>query len=168
MSSAVSRRLCYGTGIAKTHETTIKTTSATATMSDVAISSADECTKAIERALAAMDPPLDVYEGIVKLIAEFVPYGTKIPHTFPVRDGDDVARFDATSSDRFDVTNDGKTATLRSNASDTGSAFIGVSPTCHTGTRPTLHSRKRSRTRSRPKPKLRRKPKPNGFGPSLG
>lgn len=38
--------------------------------------SADECAQAIETALAAMDPPIEVYEGIIKLIAELArPYG---------------------------------------------------------------------------------------------
>lgn len=36
---------------------------------------AEECTRALERALAAMKPPLDVYEGILQLIAKFVPFG---------------------------------------------------------------------------------------------
>lgn len=35
---------------------------------------ADECTAALERALVAMEPPLDVYDCILRLIAEFVPY----------------------------------------------------------------------------------------------
>lgn len=39
-------------------------------MSDV-ISNADECARAIERALAAMDPPLEVFGGVLTLIAEF-------------------------------------------------------------------------------------------------
>lgn len=41
------------------------------------ISSADECTRALERALEAMNPPFDddVHEGIISLIANFVPYG---------------------------------------------------------------------------------------------
>lgn len=39
------------------------------------IRNADECAKALERALAAMNPPLDIYEGILQLIAAFVPYG---------------------------------------------------------------------------------------------
>lgn len=37
---------------------------------------ADECAKAIEEALEAMDPPLEVFEGILRLIAEFAqPHG---------------------------------------------------------------------------------------------
>lgn len=36
----------------------------------------DECVKALEVAVEAMDPPLDVFGGILRLIAEFVPYGT--------------------------------------------------------------------------------------------
>lgn len=47
-------------------------------MSDVVVRDADECARAIQRALAAMDPPIDVYEGIVKLIADFLSYGTSI------------------------------------------------------------------------------------------
>lgn len=39
------------------------------------MSDADECTRALEIALTAMKPPLDVYEGILRLIAAFVPYG---------------------------------------------------------------------------------------------
>lgn len=33
--------------------------------------SAEECAQAIESALAAMNPPLEVFGGVVKLIAEF-------------------------------------------------------------------------------------------------
>lgn len=40
-----------------------------------AIRNADECTQALERALEAMDPPLDVHAGILRLIANLVPYG---------------------------------------------------------------------------------------------
>lgn len=43
-------------------------------MSDV-VHDANGCARAIEAALEAMDPPLEVFEGIVKLIANFVPYG---------------------------------------------------------------------------------------------
>lgn len=43
-------------------------------MSDV-VRNADECARAIDAALEAMDPPIDVFEGILKLIAKFVPYG---------------------------------------------------------------------------------------------
>lgn len=40
-----------------------------------AVRNADECVKALERALEAMNPPLEVFGGILKLIAELVPYG---------------------------------------------------------------------------------------------
>lgn len=40
----------------------------------VAVSNALECAKALERALEALYPSLDVYEGVLLLIAEFVPY----------------------------------------------------------------------------------------------
>lgn len=43
-------------------------------MSDV-VPNADECVRALEQATQAMEPPLDVFEGILSLIAEFVPYG---------------------------------------------------------------------------------------------
>lgn len=43
-------------------------------MSDV-VRDADECARALEDALEAMDPPIDVHEGILRLIAELVPYG---------------------------------------------------------------------------------------------
>lgn len=33
--------------------------------------SADECARAIDSALATMDPPLEVFGGVVRLIAEF-------------------------------------------------------------------------------------------------
>lgn len=46
-------------------------------MSDNVPNNADECAKAINRALEAMEPPLDVYEGIVHLIAAFVSYGKR-------------------------------------------------------------------------------------------
>lgn len=39
------------------------------------IRNADECVAALVSALDAIDPALDVYEGIVRIIAEFVPYG---------------------------------------------------------------------------------------------
>lgn len=45
-------------------------------MSNV-VRNANECAQAIESALTTMDPPLEVYEGIVRLIAEFVSYGGK-------------------------------------------------------------------------------------------
>ena len=41
-----------------------------------AFTSVDECARALEDALAAMDPPIDVYEGILKFIGELAqPYG---------------------------------------------------------------------------------------------
>lgn len=44
-------------------------------MSDVT-QDVDECARLIEEALASMDPPIDVYSGILKLIAEFAqPHG---------------------------------------------------------------------------------------------
>lgn len=47
------------------------------------ICNADECATAIERATRAMDPPLEVYEGILQLIAVFAgppyPYGEQRP-----------------------------------------------------------------------------------------
>lgn len=44
-------------------------------MSD-AIRDADVCAQVIESALAVMDPPLEVFEGVLKLIAEYAqPYG---------------------------------------------------------------------------------------------
>lgn len=39
------------------------------------IRNAEECVQALAAALEAIDPSLDVYEGILQLIAEFVPYG---------------------------------------------------------------------------------------------
>lgn len=46
-------------------------------MSNV-IHAAEECVGAMESALDAMDPPIDVYECVLKLIAEFVePYSGK-------------------------------------------------------------------------------------------
>lgn len=41
----------------------------------IVVRDADECSRAIEAALEAMDPPIEVYGGIVRLIAELVPYG---------------------------------------------------------------------------------------------
>lgn len=43
------------------------------------VRNADECVDALSRALEAMEPPLDVYEGILRTIAEFTPYG-ELPH----------------------------------------------------------------------------------------
>ena len=31
----------------------------------------EECARVIERALEAMDPPIEIYTGILRLIAEF-------------------------------------------------------------------------------------------------
>lgn len=45
-------------------------------MSDV-VRKPDDCAQAIERALA-MDPPIEVFAGILRLIAAFVPFG-KLP-----------------------------------------------------------------------------------------
>lgn len=39
-----------------------------------AIRNTDDCVQALERAMGAMNPPLEVFEGILQLIAEFVPY----------------------------------------------------------------------------------------------
>lgn len=39
------------------------------------VRNAEECVKALERALAATYPQCDVYDGILRLIAELVPYG---------------------------------------------------------------------------------------------
>lgn len=38
------------------------------------VQNANECTDALAAAVDAMNPPIDVYEGILRLIAEFVPY----------------------------------------------------------------------------------------------
>lgn len=40
------------------------------------ITSADQCTRALEEALEAMEPPLNdnVHGGILRLIAEFMPW----------------------------------------------------------------------------------------------
>lgn len=43
-------------------------------MSDSVVRSADECVRALEKALVAMDTALEVYEGILRIIAAFVPY----------------------------------------------------------------------------------------------
>lgn len=40
-----------------------------------AIRNADDCVQALQSALAVMDSPLEIYEGVLQLIAEFVPYG---------------------------------------------------------------------------------------------
>lgn len=41
-----------------------------------AIFDVEKCAQAIERALTSMKPPLEVYEGILKLFVEFEkPYG---------------------------------------------------------------------------------------------
>lgn len=42
----------------------------------MAVFEANECTDALIVAVEAMQPPIDVYRGILRLIAEFVPYGT--------------------------------------------------------------------------------------------
>lgn len=47
------------------------------TMFKVMFTSADESVEAIEASLEAMDPPIDVYEGILKLIAEFAQLTTE-------------------------------------------------------------------------------------------
>lgn len=39
------------------------------------VRNADECTNALVAALQAVDPDLDVYEAILRIIAAFVPYG---------------------------------------------------------------------------------------------
>lgn len=39
------------------------------------IQNADECVAALTSTLDAIEPALDVYEGILRIIAEFVPYG---------------------------------------------------------------------------------------------
>lgn len=43
-------------------------------MSDIVVNSAEECAQAIRKALTSMDPPLDVFDGVVRLIAHHVPY----------------------------------------------------------------------------------------------
>lgn len=45
-------------------------------MSDVVIIDSDECARAIDAALQAMNPPIEVHEGILTLIAKYAkPYG---------------------------------------------------------------------------------------------
>lgn len=36
---------------------------------------ADGCVRALDAAVAAMDPEMEVHKGILHLIADFVPYG---------------------------------------------------------------------------------------------
>lgn len=40
-----------------------------------AIANADECARALDAALVMVDAELDVFEGILRLIAAYVPYG---------------------------------------------------------------------------------------------
>lgn len=44
-------------------------------MSSDAVRNADDCVRALERALESMQPPVEVFAGILRLIAEYVPYG---------------------------------------------------------------------------------------------
>lgn len=84
-------------------------------MSDI-VRDADECAKAIERALAAMEPPLEVYEGMVKIIVAFVPYGEFVARTSAACWCSMVrvvisARFDTGAGiEWFDISDDGLTA----------------------------------------------------------
>lgn len=54
------------------------------------VNNAHKCVKALEMALEAMEPSLGVYDCILRIIAEFVPYGASSPlvllgqpHEFP-------------------------------------------------------------------------------------
>lgn len=78
------------------------------------VRNAEECAQAIESALIAMDPPLEVFDGIVRLIAELVPYG-ECGDSLPLQRKRAsfflIVRFDTDGGGltNFDVSDDGAT-----------------------------------------------------------
>lgn len=107
-------------------------------MSDV-IRDADECVKALEKALEAMHPPIDVYEGILCLIAEFVSYGKALRRFrasyTATRLLSPTVRFDTGSGlAHFSISDDGLTAT-RNGKDSKMYHLVCASPSFSTGKR---------------------------------
>lgn len=103
----------------------------------------DECSRAIEAALAAMDPPMEAYEGILKLIAEFAQPHRECRLHHIVRETHilcwwhPAVRFsnESRSDAYFDVSDDGATATrLEPERAQTNYRFICASPSFNDGT----------------------------------
>lgn len=110
------------------------------------IRNADECARALERATRAMNPPLEVYEGILQVIAGFAGPSRELHAVLPCHSltargfavvvvfvARRVAKFNQGPHLKyFDISNGGLTATRKRN-SDWRETYVCASPSFNSG-----------------------------------